>query len=85
VLSTIEHFRDEYEAHIEGRCPAGSCTALVTYSVTDDCVGCTLCAQHCPTGAIEMTPYEKHEIDPELCVRCGTCKTVCPADAIRIE
>ena len=85
VLSTIEHFRDEYEAHIAGRCPAGRCTALVTYSVTDDCVGCTLCAQHCPVGAIEMTPYETHEIDPEICVRCGTCKTVCPADAIRIE
>jgi NADH-quinone oxidoreductase subunit F len=85
VLSTIEHFRDEYEAHIEGRCPAGSCTALVTYSVTDDCIGCTRCAQHCAVGAIEMTPYEKHEIDPEVCVRCGMCKTVCPADAIRVE
>ena len=85
VLSTIKYFRDEYEAHIEKRCPAGKCTALITYSVTDDCIGCTLCAQHCPVDAIEMQPYEKQEIDPEKCIRCGTCKNVCPADAIKVQ
>jgi len=85
VLSTIRYFRDEYEAHVEGRCPAGKCKALITYSVTDDCIGCTLCAQHCPVDAIEMKPYEKHEIDAEKCIRCGTCKNVCPADAIEVH
>lgn len=25
VLSTLRYFRDEYEAHLEGRCPAGVC------------------------------------------------------------
>ncbi len=85
VLSTIKYFRDEYEAHIENRCPAGRCRALVTYSVTDDCIGCTLCAQHCPVDAIAMKPYEKHEIDTEKCTRCGTCKSVCPEDAIEVE
>ncbi len=85
VLSTIRYFRSEYEAHIEKRCPAGRCKALITYSVTDDCIGCTICAQHCPVGAIEMKPYEKHEIDTEKCVRCGTCKSVCPAEAVKVE
>ena len=85
VLSTIKYFRSEYEAHLEGRCPAGKCKALITYSVTDDCIGCTLCAQHCPSDAIEMTPYQTHEIDPEKCIRCGTCKSVCPSDAIKVE
>ena len=85
VLSTLKYFREEYEAHIEGRCPAGRCKALITYSITDDCIGCTLCAQHCPTGAIEMTPYQKHRIDPEKCTRCNTCKTICPQDAVRID
>lgn len=85
VLSTLRYFREEYEAHIQKRCPAGKCKALITYSITDDCIGCTICAQHCPTGAIEMKPYEKHEIDPNKCVRCGTCKSVCPADAVRVE
>jgi len=85
VLSTIKYFRDEYEAHLEGCCPAGKCKTLITYSVTDDCIGCTLCAQHCPVDAIEMKPYEKHEIDVNKCIRCGTCKSVCPADAIKVQ
>lgn len=85
VLSTIKYFRDEYEAHIEKRCPTGKCKALITYSVTDDCIGCSLCAQHCPVDAIEMKPYEKHEIDPEKCIRCGTCESVCPVDAIEVQ
>ncbi len=85
VLSTIKYFRDEYEAHIEKRCPVGKCIALITYSVTDDCIGCSLCAQHCPVDAIEMKPYEKHEIDSEKCIRCGTCKNVCPVDAIKVQ
>ncbi len=85
VLSTLQHFRSEYEAHLEKRCPAGKCRALITYSVTDDCIGCTLCAQQCPTDAITLTPHTKHEIDTEKCVRCGTCMEVCPVDAIKVE
>jgi NADH:ubiquinone oxidoreductase subunit F (NADH-binding)/NADH:ubiquinone oxidoreductase subunit E len=85
VLSTMRYFREEYEAHVQGRCPAGKCKALIKYVVTDDCIGCTICAQHCPTDAIAMKPYEKHEIDLEKCVRCGTCKSVCPANAVRVE
>jgi len=85
VLSTIKYFRDEYEAHLEKRCPVAKCKALITYSITDDCIGCSLCAQHCPADAIEMKPYEKHEIDPEKCIRCGTCKGVCQSDAIKVQ
>ncbi len=85
VLSTIKYFRDEYEAHVEKRCPAGKCKALIKYSVTDDCIGCTLCAQHCPAEAIAMKPYQKHEIEAEKCIRCGTCKSVCPADAVEVR
>jgi ferredoxin len=85
VLSTIAHFRDEYEAHINGRCPAKRCRAMIHYSINTNCIGCTLCAQHCPAEAIAMRPYERHEIDPSKCVRCGTCKNVCPAEAVDVE
>ena len=85
VLSTMRYFRDEYEAHVRGRCPARRCKALIKYSITDECIGCTLCAQHCPADAIEMRPYEKHEVIDEKCTRCGTCKVVCPCDAVRVE
>ncbi|MGA2176558.1 MAG: NAD(P)H-dependent oxidoreductase subunit E [Verrucomicrobiota bacterium] len=82
VLSTLRYFRGEYEAHLQGRCPAGRCAALVKYRVTAACTGCTLCAQHCPVHAIPMAPYAKHEIDLEVCTRCDTCRKVCPENAI---
>ncbi|HUT58653.1 MAG TPA: NAD(P)H-dependent oxidoreductase subunit E [Phycisphaerae bacterium] len=85
VLTTLKYFRDEYEAHLDGRCPAGRCKALVTYSITDDCIGCTICAQHCPSEAIEFRPFEKHQIDPDKCIRCDTCRQLCPSDAIKVE
>jgi NADH:ubiquinone oxidoreductase subunit F (NADH-binding)/NADH:ubiquinone oxidoreductase subunit E/NAD-dependent dihydropyrimidine dehydrogenase PreA subunit len=85
VLSTLEHFLDEYQAHIEGRCPAGKCRDMIQFSITDDCIGCTLCAQKCPVEAIAFTPYEKHTVDPQKCIRCGACKSVCPADAVEVK
>jgi NADH-quinone oxidoreductase subunit F len=84
VLSTLRYFRPEYEAHLEKRCPAGRCKALITYTINDKCIGCTLCAQHCPADAIPMTPYEKHVVDATKCIRCGTCKQVCPSEAVAV-
>ncbi|MBE3070190.1 MAG: 4Fe-4S binding protein, partial [Planctomycetes bacterium] len=84
VLSTLKYFRDEYEAHIEGRCPAGRCKALIAYRITDDCIGCTRCAQHCPADAIAVAPYEKHVIDESKCIRCDTCRQTCPVDAVKV-
>ncbi|NBB96265.1 MAG: 4Fe-4S dicluster domain-containing protein [Planctomycetes bacterium] len=85
VVSTLRYFRDEYEAHVAGACPAGKCAALVRYKITDDCIGCTKCAQQCPVDAIEPRPHRRHEVDNETCVRCGACRDVCPVDAVTIE
>jgi ferredoxin len=86
VLSTIEHFRDEYEAHIyEKKCPAKVCRPLIEYKVDPDlCIGCTRCARNCPVSAIAGKPKEKHVIDPDICIRCGICKQVCPVSAIDV-
>jgi NADH:ubiquinone oxidoreductase subunit F (NADH-binding)/Pyruvate/2-oxoacid:ferredoxin oxidoreductase delta subunit len=85
VLSTLRYFRDEYEAHLEGRCPAKSCQELIEYSINEKCIGCTICAQQCPVDAIPFTPYEKHSIIQENCTKCDTCKQVCPVDAVSIN
>ncbi len=85
VLSTIRYFKDEYEAHIKGSCPAAKCEALIEYSINDNCTGCTLCARNCPVDAIQMKPFEKHEIDSDICIRCNACAEVCPEDAVDVE
>ena len=85
VLSTLRYFREEYEAHLAGRCPAGRCKDLIAYRITDDCIGCTICAQHCPADAIAIKPYEKHSIDPDKCTLCDTCRRICPEKAVVVE
>ncbi len=82
VLSALQYFEQEFIAHSEGRCPAKKCTALITYQITDKCIGCTKCAQNCPADAIEMRPYQQQEIDQELCTKCDVCRQVCPQEAI---
>lgn len=85
VLTTLHYFRDEYEAHINGVCPTGKCTELITYSINDNCIGCTKCSQQCPVDAIQFTPHEKHTIDSEICIRCDACRQVCPENAIIVK
>jgi Na+-translocating ferredoxin:NAD+ oxidoreductase RNF subunit RnfB len=82
VLSTLRYFRDEYEAHIQGSCPTGKCKTMVTYTINDNCNGCTKCAQRCPVDAIVPRPYEKHFIDLDKCIKCNICKEICPVDAV---
>jgi NADH-quinone oxidoreductase subunit F len=85
ILTTLRYFREEYEAHLEGRCPAGRCAKLVAYEVGDECIGCTKCAQVCPVNAIAPDPFRRHRIDSDLCVRCDLCRPACPTGAIRIR
>jgi NADH-quinone oxidoreductase subunit F len=84
VRSSLKYFRDEYEAHLRGVCPAKKCKALIEYHVTDTCFGCTRCAQFCPSQAIPMNPYHHHEIEEPACTRCDICRQVCPVNAIEI-
>lgn len=84
VLSTLRWFREEYEEHIyERKCRAGVCTELLNYSIdADKCIGCTLCARHCPTEAIMGAPKSPHYIIEDKCIGCGTCLTNCRHGAV---
>ena len=85
ILSTLKYFREEYESHLNGICPTGKCTSMINYSITDDCIGCTLCVQRCPVDAIPFLPHEKHIINQDLCIKCDACRQVCPVNAVVVK
>jgi NADH:ubiquinone oxidoreductase subunit F (NADH-binding)/Pyruvate/2-oxoacid:ferredoxin oxidoreductase delta subunit len=88
VLSTIRHFRAEYDAHIhEHRCPAGVCRKLLTFSILEDkCTGCSLCARNCPVEIIhKFEDRKQYWIETEDCIHCGECFDVCRFDAVLKE
>jgi len=85
VVTTLRYFREEYEAHLQGRCPSGKCQALIRYQITDHCTGCTICAQQCPVNAIPVVPHQQHVIEQSLCTKCDTCRRVCPYGAVEVR
>ncbi|MFC1514126.1 NADH-ubiquinone oxidoreductase-F iron-sulfur binding region domain-containing protein [candidate division KSB1 bacterium] len=84
VLTTLKYFREEYEAHLNGICPAKKCKNLISFSIDESCIGCTICAQKCPVDTIAITPYQKHVINQDKCEKCGNCKQVCPTESVMV-
>lgn len=84
VLTTIQYFREEYEAHIHNKkCPAHNCPALITYSIDQDlCKGCGVCAKECPAKAITGDKKTAHYLNTAICIKCGKCFDVCKFDAV---
>ena len=87
VISTLEYFRDEYIAHVKDKkCPAGVCTALITYSINaETCTGCGACKKNCLYDAIEGVRKKPHRIIDDLCKKCGTCVEVCKFGAVEVS
>ena len=83
TLSTINKFEDEYIAHIKDkRCDSGKCKKLISYVITDKCIGCGMCARQCPANCITGEKKMRHVIDQAKCLKCGACMTTCKFNAI---
>ena len=87
ILSTLSHFREEYEAHVVDKvCPAKVCKPLLNYTIDPDlCKMCSLCARACPAEAINGVPgKEPYRIHPTKCIKCGNCYNTCRFGAVKI-
>jgi len=86
ILSTIKYFRNEYEAHLQGRCPSAVCKELLTYYILEEfCKGCGACLRACPAKAITGEKKKPHKIDSAMCIKCGACFDVCKFKAVKKE
>lgn len=80
----------EFDMHIEGICPKGTCLSLTRFRVVPEhCTMCGKCKEVCPETAIEgdlYVPYlgdnRPYVIREAKCNGCGECVKVCPEGAI---
>ncbi|MBP7068926.1 MAG: 4Fe-4S binding protein [Methanothrix sp.] len=42
------------------------------------CIGCDLCRENCPQGAIYKDDGGFAVVDQSKCMRCGICFEICP-------
>jgi electron transport complex protein RnfB len=54
----------------------------VAYTITEVCVGCSACAEKCPTQSINGTEGKVHSIEPNSCIECGVCGKICSNKAV---
>lgn len=54
----------------------------MAFTITEKCIGCTVCSKKCPVMAIEGEKKKRHTINKKRCVSCGVCQRVCPKDAV---
>ncbi len=52
--------------------------------VRTDLKDCGACSEHCPTKAVQMVPWRRTllipEVNPDICIGCGACEFACPTE-----
>ena len=86
VLASLADYPEEYEDHLNGKCPGGGCREMVTYTIDHDkCTGCGRCQRVCPVTAVKEFRDGKRAIEESICIRCGYCYNVCEDDAVSYQ
>ncbi|MFX1492984.1 MAG: 4Fe-4S binding protein [Promethearchaeota archaeon] len=60
-------------------------TNFISIIDKDSCIGCGVCVEKCPVGALELNGDNKAERNPDWCIGCGVCVHFCPENAISLK
>jgi NAD-dependent dihydropyrimidine dehydrogenase PreA subunit len=55
---------------------------VVVQISTDDCTGCQVCIETCPTGVLALENDVCTVANPDECTDCGQCVEACPLEII---
>ncbi len=69
----------------DGVLPLINSTFYLSVIDREVCMGCGLCVDRCPTGAIQLDKDAKAERDESACFGCGVCARFCPEGAISLK
>jgi Pyruvate/2-oxoacid:ferredoxin oxidoreductase delta subunit len=69
----------------EGAFPLVNSTYYLSVIDQDDCTGCGICVERCPTDAIQLNEDGKAEREESYCFGCGICARFCPEEAISLK
>jgi pyruvate ferredoxin oxidoreductase delta subunit len=53
--------------------------------ISDRCISCGQCIEHCPDGCIAFNEKRKAVPDYGYCKGCGICAEICPVKAIEMK
>ncbi|MBW1780198.1 MAG: 4Fe-4S binding protein [Deltaproteobacteria bacterium] len=69
----------------DGAFPLINSTYYLSVIDPDDCTGCGICVERCPTEAITLNDEGTAERDEKACFGCGICARFCPEEAISLK
>ncbi len=84
ISPVTEHDRNVHQAFLTQIAQVDSSTAQGLYEITEECIGCGICAKVCPKKCFHLEG-QKSVVKSDGCISCMACIHSCPMMAIRLK